>query len=137
MTTHIDYLGHFISDKGIQVDPKKIEAVQKWEVPKTVTQVQNFLGLHKYYRRFAKDFAKIATPLTELKEKKINFSWTTKEQNGFDNPKQKLTTAPILKCADPSLPYELTTDASGTGIGAVLSQEDEQGLRTIAYASKK
>lgn len=133
----IEYLGHIISDKGIQVNPKKIESVKKWEPPTNVTQVQSFLGLCNYYRRFVKDFAKIATPLTNLTKKDVAFTWGAIEQNSFEALKDTLTKAPVLRCADPNLPYELTADASQTGVGAVLTQTDKDECRPVAYASRK
>ena len=73
MKHKIEYLGHFISDNGIQVNAKKIDSIKAWEPPCNVTQVQSFLGLCNYYRRFVKDFAKIASPLSDLNKTKIPF----------------------------------------------------------------
>lgn len=137
MTQEVEYLGHIITPAGIKVDKRKIEAVAKWPIPTTVRDVQSFIGLCNYYRKFIKDFAKIATPLTELTKEKNDFVWNKAEQEAFDQLKKKLVSAPLLRCANPSLPYEVTTDASATGLGAVLMQEDENGKRPIAYASKK
>ena len=75
MKTEIDYLGHVISREGIKVNPRKIEAVQAWEPLNNVTQVQSFLGLCNYYGTFIKNFAMIATPLTDLTRKGIEFKW--------------------------------------------------------------
>ena len=133
----LEYLGHIISEKGIQVNSKKIEAVQKWEAPRNVKQIQSFLGLCNYYRRFVKDFATIATPLSNLTRKDTPFQWGPSQRNAFDELKRRLTEAPVLRYADPSLPYEVTSDASQTGVGAVLTQTDETGCRPVAYASRK
>ena len=72
----VAFLGHVVSGDGIQVDPKKIEAITEWQRPTTVTEVRSFLGLAGYYRRFMKDFSKIAAPLTKLTQKNVNFMWT-------------------------------------------------------------
>ena len=118
MQTNIEYLGHVITDKGISVDPNKISAVKNWDIPKSVVEVQSFLGLCNYYRRFVKDFATIATPLKDLIKKTNPFKWGQSEQTAFDSLKQKLCSAPVLRCADPNLKYTVTSDASQTGIGA-------------------
>ncbi|KAI3808911.1 hypothetical protein L1987_24874 [Smallanthus sonchifolius] len=84
------------NEKGIQVDPVKIEAISNWEVPKTPTEVRSFLGLVGYYRRFIKDFSRIAVPLTALTRKAIKYEWGPKQSEAFETLKQKLTQAPIL-----------------------------------------
>ena len=72
----VAFLGHVVSKDGIQVDPKKIEAVADWPRPTTVTEIRSFLGLAGYYRRFVKDFSKITAPLTRLTQKNVKFVWT-------------------------------------------------------------
>ena len=79
----VAFLGHVISKDGIQVDPKKIEAVADWPRPTTVTEIRSFLGLAGYYRRFVKDFSKIAVPLTRLTQKNVKFVWTDKCEEHF------------------------------------------------------
>ena len=133
----VDYLGHVISEDGIKVNPKKISAVSDWEPPKNVKQIQSFLGFCNYYRKFVKDFSKIAHPLTELTKKAKAFTWTSKEQGAFDELKKAMTKTPVLRCADPKLPYEVTADASDTGVGGVLTQTDDSGSRPVAYTSRK
>ena len=135
--SEVEYLGHIISKEGIKVNPDKISAVKDWEAPKNVKQVQSFLGFCNYYRKFVKDFSKIAYPLTELTKKGKPFNWTNEQQSSFDKLKQAMTTTPVLKCADPALPYEVTTDASDTGIGGVLSQMDNSMSRPVAFTSRK
>ena len=130
----VQYLGHIVSDKGVQADPSKIEKVASWPIPVSTKEVQQFLGLAGYYRRFIKDCAKIARPLHKLTEQ---FKWTNDCLASFDMLKQKLTTAPVLTYPDYSKPFILDTDASDTGIGAVLSQVDNEGNeRVVAYASR-
>src|SRR5438270_2478035 len=92
----VKFLGHIVSEKGISVDPSKIESVTEWEKPKTVFDVRSFLGLAGYYRRFVQDFAKLAGPLTALTKKGTKFEWTEKCQQSFEELKRRLTTAPIL-----------------------------------------
>ena len=83
--------------KGIRVDPTKIEAVVNWKPPRNVTGVRIFLGLAGYYRRFVRGFSVIASPLTKLLRKRINFEWTKKCQNSFEQLKGMLVEAPVLK----------------------------------------
>ena len=93
---HVVFLGNVISSKGIEVDPKKIEAIWNWEVPKNVTEVRSFLGMAGYYRRFVEGFSKIAGPMTKLLRKNVPFSWTEEAQQSFDELKRRLTSAPVL-----------------------------------------
>ena len=137
MKHKIEYLEHFISNKGIQVNAKKIDSIKAWEPTCNVTQVQSFLGHCNYYRRFVKDFAKIASPLSDVNKKEIPFKWEQAQQDAFNTLKGLLTKTPILRCADPKLPYEVTCDASQTGLGAVVTQIDETGCRPVAFACRK
>ena len=79
----VAFLGHVVSKDGIQVDPKKIEAVIDWPSPTTVTEIKSFLGLVGYYKRFVKDFSKIAAPLTRLTQKNVKFVWTDRCEEYF------------------------------------------------------
>ena len=85
-----------VSKDGIQMDPKKIAAVTEWPRPTTVMEIRNFLGLASYYKRFVKDFSKIAAPLTRLTHKNIKFNWTDKCEEHFLLLKDLLTSAPVL-----------------------------------------
>ena len=116
------YLGHIISSKGIATDPSKTSKITKWPIPTTVQQVQQLLGLASYYRKFIKDFATIAKPLHRLTEQGRPFRWTEDCASAFAELKLRLTSAPILTYPDFQLPFILDTDASNTGVGAVLSQ---------------
>ena len=92
----VAFLGHVVSKNGIQVDPKKIKAILEWPRPTTVTEVRRFLGLASYYRRFVKDFSKIAAPLTRLTQKNVKFIWIDRREEYFQLLKDLLTTAPAL-----------------------------------------
>ena len=139
----ITYLGHVVSEKGIEVDLKKTEAVQKWPIPKTVTDVRSFLGFTNQYRKFIPKYAHIAGPLNELisgdnsKKKKKEVQWTPECQEAFEALKEHCCTTPVLAYADYKKPFTLHTDASDLGLGAVLYQQDENGNnKVIAYASR-
>ena len=131
--SHIQYLGHIISAKGISVDPKKVEAIMSWPAPTNVTKVRSFMGLAGYYRRFVKDFSKIANPITSLQKKNKVFKWIKKCEKAFANLKEKLTSAPILTIPDPHGNFVVCIDASWEGLGGILSQNGNP----IAYESRK
>lgn len=130
----VDFLGHTISGEGINVDKKKIEAITQWPRPTTSTQVRSFVGLCNFYRRFVKDFAKIAAPLTSAQ---TTFTWGPEEERAFNELKTALTTAPVLLTPDFSLPFHVYTDASQFAIGATLLQDQGNGLQPVAYESRK
>ena len=130
-------MGHFISPDGIATDSSKTDKVKKWPTPTSQREVKQFLGFVSYYRRFIKDFATIAKPLHRLTEKNVQFKWTSQCQTAFDHLKQCLTTAPVLAFPDFNEVFILDTDASDAGIGAVLSQlDDDNKEHVIAYASR-
>ena len=131
------YLGHEVSREGVATDPRKIDQVASWPIPQSAKDVQKFLGLASYYRRFVRDFATIAKPLHRLTEKTATFEWTHECQEAFAELRQKLCTAPVLVFPDFTKPFLLDTDASNTGIGGVLSQLDDEGKEhVIAFASR-
>ena len=119
----LEYLGHLITAKGVKPNPAKTEAVKNFKQPKDVTEIQSFLGLAGYYRKFIKNFSHIAKPLTELTKKNNTFYWTDKHTKAFNQLKELLCTAPVLRYPDYEKEFTLTTDASNIGLGAVLSQE--------------
>src|SRR3989337_1589218 len=117
--------------------PSQGEKIKDFPRPLDLTDLRAALGLFSYYRKFVKDFSKIATPMTALLKKETPFEWTIKQQKAFDYLKECLMKAPILQYPDFDKPFILYTDASGTGLGAVLSQKDEDNReRVIAYASR-
>ena len=133
----VAFLGHIVSACGIATDPAKTEVIAKWPTPQSRKEVQQFLGLANYYRRFIKNFGTIAKPLHRLTEKNITFQWTDTCQQAFDNLRKCLMTSPILAHPDWSKSFILDTDASDCGIGAVLSQVNSDASEcVIAYASR-
>lgn len=156
--TSVKYLGHIVSEKGIETDPDKVAALKTWPKPNDLKGLRTFLGFCGYYRRFVKDYSRIVKPLNELTagypplrkhtktavnpEKYYNPKdtfgdrWTPACQAAFDTIIEKLTTAPILGFADPKLSYILHTDASTSGLGAALYQEQQGQKRVVAYASR-
>ncbi|CAI7770301.1 unnamed protein product [Closterium sp. NIES-53] len=129
----LEYLGHVVGHNGLKVDPKKVAAVQEWPVPRDVGQVRSFLGLANYFRRFLENYSTIVAPLTALTRKGCVWEWTPQCQKAFEKVKHKLTNAPVLVLPNPQKPYEVVTDASMVGLGAVLLQEG----RPVAFESRK
>ena len=132
----VQFLGHLVSENGIETDPEKIAVVRNWPVPVTTKQVRSFLGLCSYYRRFINKFADIARPLHKLTEKTTIFEWTVSCQQAFDLLKQMLTSAPILSYPQQQGQLILDTDASQEAVGAVLSQVQDNLERVLGYFSK-
>ena len=150
--TRVKYLGHVLSENGIETDPEKTESVRNWPTPQNVKQLRTFLGLASYYRKFIPNFSKIASPLIELlggpKKRKAKsksphpnapppWVWSVRRDQAFKELIDKLVNAPVLQYADFSKPFILHTDASTQGLGAALYQVDDEGKeRIVAYASR-
>ncbi|CAG2249075.1 unnamed protein product [Mytilus edulis] len=132
----VSFLGHIVSSEGIATDPDKIASVKTWPLPKSMTDVRSFLGTCSYYRKFIKSFAEIARPLHKLTEKNCTFDWTNECNEAFEKLQMTLMSAPILGYPDMTKQFILDTDASGFGIGAVLSQIHEGKEVVVAYYSK-
>ncbi|KAK5845393.1 hypothetical protein PVK06_001575 [Gossypium arboreum] len=129
----VTFLGHVVSAEGIKVDPRKIEAILEWKPPKSVTEIQSFLGLAGYYRRFVEGFSVMAAPLTKLIRKGAPFVWTDKQQEAFEKLKKVLTEAPVLIQPESGKDFTVYSDASHVGLGCVLMQEG----KVVAYASRQ
>ena len=119
---HIQYLGHLISEEGIQPLPEKLESIAKMPAPKNPKEVKQFLGLVGYYRKFVPRFADISKVLTHLTKKDVEFKWTPECENCFQILKEFLQQAPILKYPDPQASYMLYTDASKYTYAGILTQ---------------
>ena len=136
--SEIKFLGFIVSKSGISVCQSRSETIENYPRPKTPKQIQKFVGLINYYRKFIKDFSTLASPLTRLTKKKVPFEWSEECEVAFKTMKQCLINPPILVYPDYNKKFKITTDASNVGLGAILSQEDDEGLdRVIAYASRK
>jgi len=133
----VEYLGHVISTRGIATDPKKVETIRTWPTLTNLKELQSFLGLCNYYRRFIQDYSKIAAPLTDLTHKDTPYLWTSQTQEAFDKLKILMASAPVLCIPDPELPFTVTTDASDFAVGAVLTQDQGKGPQPVAFISRK
>jgi hypothetical protein len=129
----VSFLGYVVTPPGIEVDEMKIEAIESWLVPQSITQVRSFLGLAGFYCLFIKDFSTIATPLHELMKKGVVFHWGRAQEESFSTLKDKLTHTPLLQLPNFGKTFELECDASGVGIGGVLIQDG----KPVAYFSEK
>ena len=115
------------------MDPEKVEAIREWLAPKNMMEVKSFMGLAGYYKRFIAEFSKIAYPITSLQRKEKKFQWTKECEKRFQQLKQLLTSAPILRIGDPNEDFVVCTDACKEGLGGILSQN---GF-VICYESRK
>lgn len=137
LTNEVEYLGHIIRPNGFLPNERKIDAIRDFHQPKSSKDVKSFLGLASYYRKFINNFASIASGLNSLLKKGKIFEFDERAKLSFEILKEKLTSPPLLMYPDFSKPFILTTDASNTGLGAVLTQINEDGKEhPIAYASR-
>ena len=132
----IKFLGYQVNRDGLTMDPSRIDAINTMPLPTNKKGLQAFLGVVNYYRIFVRDFASLAEPLYELLRKQSKFKWTDRQTQAVNILKSKLASAPIVQFPDFSRRFYLHTDASNTGIGAVLMQEKNGLLHPLAYVSK-
>ena len=135
----MDFLGHRLTQSGVARQAAKVEAIQKWELPKTQEELRSFLSVLGYYRRFVDGFAKLAQPLSDmLREGEFQLPFSPAAAEAFYELRRRMASAPILKYFDPRHETELWTDASAKAIGGAVLQRDERGnLRPVAYYSRR
>ncbi|GBG91417.1 hypothetical protein CBR_g52304 [Chara braunii] len=135
--TQVLYLGHVLDGDGVKPEDSKIAAIRDWPTPRTLTELHSFLGLANYSRKFVRNFSTIAAPLRRLLRKETIWKWDKDCTFAMKKLKQALIEYPVLKVADPSLPFVVTTDASQYGIGAVLQQDDGNGYRPVEFMTAR
>ncbi|GBG77798.1 hypothetical protein CBR_g25729 [Chara braunii] len=135
--TQVLYLGHVLDGDGVKPKDSKIAAIRDWPMPRTLTELRSFLGLANYYRKFVRNFSTIAAPLRRLLRKETIWKWDKDCTSAMKKLKQALIEYPVLKVANPSLPFVVITDASQYGIGAVLQQDDGNGYRPVEFMSAR
>ena len=135
----VEFLGHRVDRDGLHMMDEKLDAIRDWPTLTNIADVRSFLGLCGFYRRFIKDFSKIASPLTELLHKDAPFVWGEPQRLAFEALKSAMCSRPILIIPDPKKPFVVCTDASGYAVGATLSQDIDngRGLLPVAFMSKK
>ncbi|CAI7838584.1 unnamed protein product [Closterium sp. NIES-53] len=133
----LEFLGHVISEAGVEIDPKKLDSVKVWHPPTNITEPQSFLGFVNHVRWFVPNMARLTAPLTDLLRKGVAFMWGEKKHAAFSTLKNVICSPPVLRIADPHRPFEVVTNASNIAIGAVLLQDFGNGLQPIAYESRK
>lgn len=134
--TKLVYLGHEISADGVAMDPAKHKAVTDFRRPTNRTELQSWLGLGNWYRKFIKDYAKLVHPFKTLLKKEAAWVWTEEHEQSFIEMKKVLTSAPVLAWPDPTLPYKIYTDGSKKALCAVLEQEKDGLNHAIQYWSR-
>ena len=133
----VDYLGFEVSPRGIQASPDKAKAIIEWPRPKNVHDVRSFLGLASYYRQFVRGFSEMSSPLTALTRAGVEWDGSQAQHQSFNRLKLALTTAPVLKLPDFERQFVVTTNANDAVVGAILEQDFGNGLRPVAFASRK
>uniref|UniRef100_A0A669CB49 Gypsy retrotransposon integrase-like protein 1 n=1 Tax=Oreochromis niloticus TaxID=8128 RepID=A0A669CB49_ORENI len=134
--TTVSFLGYIIEQGNLRPDPAKVQAVVDWPVPTNRKQLQSFLGFANFYRRFIRDYSKLALPLTRLTSPKVPFCWEESAQKAFSLLKDRFSSAPILVQPDLSMQFVVEVDASDTGVEAILSQKQKGKLHPCAFYSR-
>ena len=132
----LDFLGMKVTTDGIKPSPDKVHKIQTFPTPKTTKEVRSFTGLAQFYRKFIKGFSEIGRPLFNLLKNGNKFVWTKECDTAFQTLKDSICNDVILLYPDYKKQFHLTTDASGTALGATLSQEKDGVLRPVAFAGR-
>lgn len=137
-TTSVEYLGVIITPEGVSMDPKKVQAILDWPAPRSIRELQSFLGFANFYRRFIDNYSGIVKPLTRLLRKDVVWAWSDECAKVFNLLKKCFTTAPILRHFDPNLPIILECDASDYAIAGIISQFDPVAgdIRPVAFHTR-
>src|SRR6266498_55840 len=136
--TELKFMRHLVGRNGIRPDPRNVEKIKDAEVPKNTTELRRFLGIVQYYRQYINGYADVAEPLYDMLKEDGSAVWGQAQQEAFDIIKNKLATEPIRAHPNFNKSFKLYTDASDTGLGAVLAQDDEEGKeRVIAYEARR
>ncbi|EYC34955.1 hypothetical protein Y032_1232g3776, partial [Ancylostoma ceylanicum] len=139
----VEFLGHMVDAEGVHMDPGKVSSIVDYPLPQSRTDLRTFIGMCSYYRKFVLGFSKVAGPLHELTSEKQPFIWTPERVQAFEELKRIITSAPVLSQPDIEgarsgrKPFKIHTDASYSGLGAVLSQEGDDGLLHPVYFASK
>lgn len=132
----VKYLGFVVNENGLHIDPDKVSPVLQFPAPKNISQLRRFIGMTSWYRRFVESYADVAEPLTRLLRTSQRWNWGPEQQTAFDGLKYALATAPVLIFPNFNERFKLQTDASGFGIGAVLTQTVDGEEKVVSFASR-
>ena len=134
----VEFLGYVISSEGISMDPAKVQTVLEWQTPRSLRDVQCFLGFANFYRKFIQDYSKLILLLTQLTKKGQSFVWTKEADMAFEGLKKSFTSALVLAHVDPQKPFIIEADTHDFALGSILSQQgDDEKLHPLAFHSRK
>ncbi|GAB9477812.1 hypothetical protein Gpo141_00014967, partial [Globisporangium polare] len=134
----IPVLGSYVSAQGVRADPEKIASICSWPAPRGPKELRQWLGLANYLHHYAKDFAAVIHPLSQMLKKDATWEWRQEHQDAFDEIKTRLSTAPVLAMADHAKAFHVVCDASDFAIGCALMQHDADGReRVVSYQSRQ